>query len=292
MSTSLLERVAKAKAEAEDRLSRGGNNGPRANFWKPKNGPNHLRIMPAWTDSVEEFKNQFWREVAQHWRVSEDQKGPITCPKKTPGMDGDCPICEFVDELKQDKDNAKASQLISDIRAKTTYMYNVVDLQDAVYTAADTAEWTKARPDAECPFEVGSPKVQLYAAPLTLHDSILGIITTSRKDITRLADGRGIVLTKFPNKDPKLTRYQITPDLDAEEFDLGDTTLPQLHQQGQTMDYAEMTKVLKSGVGAAATSRALGSGKKAAALPATTKAAGSKSSGDDLEAELRSQLDK
>ena len=290
MSNDILARVAQAKAAAEERLSRSGGGGPRTMFWKPKNGANNIRVMPAWTDSVEDFKFQFWREIAQHWNVSEEQKAPITCPRKTPGLTGDCPICEFIDTVKNDQD-PKAVQLVRDVRAKVTFLFNIVDMKDPVYTAADVAEWTRDRPDNECPYEVGSPKIQVYAAPLTVYDAILGIINTSRQNITDLNTGRTISIHRFGNKDPRLTRYQVTPHLEAERFDLKGAELPQLHQHGALLDYSDIKKALDSGVGSKATSMVLGSGAKAAAaLPAAT-ARKARSEEADLAADLWSVLD-
>lgn len=253
---SVLDKAQQGKKEAEERLSRGG--GFRAQFWKPKNGKNDIRIMPPWTDpyhedkeldeALQEFEGQFWRQVAQHWNVSEEQRGPILCPKETPGLEGECPICEFVSELKSDKSNVQAQETAKEIRAKTTFIYNIVDMKDPVYTAEDVAEFKKNRPDADCPFEPGDTKVQLYAAPLTVHDAILGMITANQQDVTKLDTGRNIMITRHPHKDPKKTRYEVTPQFNPSEFDLkGD--LPQLHQQGFLMKYDEMLDLLQSGVG-------------------------------------------
>jgi len=289
---SVLDKVMKAKQEAEERLSRGG--GARAQFWKPKNGTNTIRIMPPWTnpthdeslvlsDDLSFYADQFWREVAQHWGLSEDQRGPIVCPDKTPGLSGDCPVCEFVAELRADKSNVQAIELAKDIRAKTAYLYNVVDMKDPVYTAADVAEYTKERPDAECPFKPGDAKVQIYAAPLTVHDAILGMISANKQDVTRLDTGRGVVITRYPNKDPKKTRYSVVPDFDARPFELSGA-LPALHQQGFVMEYDKMMELLQSGVG----------GDHSAALPSdtrvvpdSTEARAPGTSALDLEAQLR-----
>jgi hypothetical protein len=255
--TSVLEKVAQAKAAAEERLSRGG--GPRARFWKPKNGDNTVRIMPSWLnptadsaykapDAVAFYDGQFWRQVAQHWNVSDDQKGPILCPKETPGLGGACPICEFVNELRQDKSDVQAQALVKEIRAKITYLLNVVDMKDALYTVDDVAEHANSRPDDDCPFAPGDTKVQIYAAPLTVYAAILGLITANKRDITLLDTGRDIVITRHPNKNPIKTRYTVVPDFDASSFEiLGQ--LPALHQQGYLMGYDKMLDLLHDGVG-------------------------------------------
>ncbi len=262
--------------------------------------------MPPWTDPLGEgkelsaelqvFEGQYWREVAQHWNISDDQRGPVLCPKKTPGLDGDCPICEFVAELKKDKKNAKAKQLAKDARAKTTFLLNIVDESDPVYTAEDVAEWKKNRPDNDVPFEVGETKIQIYAAPLTVHDTILGIITDTGQDITELEGGQAVIITRFPNKDPKKTRYQVMPSMKPVGFEPSHVeNIPALHQSGFTMTYQEMLDLLQSGVG----------GDFVAALPeGDDDTAGALPSGDDddtsvddvprdaadLEAQMRANL--
>src|SRR5687768_3387414 len=99
-------KLNKQKEELEARMARGGGAGS-IKWWKPVNGVNRIRILPGWTDEGE-YAGQFWREVAQHWGVSEDVKGPILCPRETPGLNGSCPICAFVDELKNEKGDAQA----------------------------------------------------------------------------------------------------------------------------------------------------------------------------------------
>jgi len=295
--TSVIDRARAAKAETEERLSRRGGSG--AQFWKPKNGKNTIRIMPPWTDPLGEgkalsdtlqvFQGQYWREVGQHWNVSPDQRGPILCPKKTPGLDAPCPICEFVSELKKDKTNAKAKQLSDDIRAKTTFLLNIVDMTDAIFTAQDAADWKTNKPGDDVPFEIGDPKIQIYAAPITVHDVILGIITDTGNDVTKLATGQAIVLTKFPNKNPKLTRYQCLPTMKPGAFELQDPeqSLPSLHQTGFTMTYQEMLDLLHGGVGGAHVA-ALPESAPTAAL--TSGVAEEAADAVDLEAQMRAAL--
>lgn len=276
--TSVLEKARQAKAEAEERLSRGG--GPRAQFWKPKNGENRVRIMPPWfnpthdpdyevPESLKFFEGQFWRQVAQHWNVSDDQKGPILCPKETPGLEGDCPICDFVAELRKDKSDVQAQALVKEIRAKTTYLLNVVDMSDASYTADDVAEWKKDRPDNDCPFAPGDTKVQLYAAPLSVYDGILGLITANGVDITLLDSGRNVIITRHPNKNPIKTRYTVVPEFNATPFALKGA-LPALHQQGFLMDYDKMLDLLHEGKGGDFIA-ALPDSRGTSALPKTTE---------------------
>lgn len=246
MSNELEELLAAVNAQkAKIEESRGGS-GPRAKFWKPDAGENVIRVMPKWDESL---KGRFWREVAQHWNVSEDQRGPILCPRDTPDLNGECPICDLVQALKADKSNVEGKKLADDIRAKKTYLLNIVDQKDSVYTAADVAEFKQARPEDDCPFEVGDPKIQVYACPTTVFESILGIMSTSGTNVTDLKAGRDIRIKKTPNKaDRRKTRYEVYPSLDASDTGYGETLeLPNLSQVGFTLDTDGMYKLLSEG---------------------------------------------
>lgn len=243
----LLAAVNAQKAKIED--SRGGS-GPRARFWKPEAGENTIRVMPKW-DS--ELKGRFWREVAQHWNVGEDQKGPILCPRETPDLSGECPICDLVQALRADKSNVEGRKLADDIRAKKTYLLNIVDQKDPVYTAADVAEFKQSRPEDDVPFDVGDPRIQIYACPTTVFEAILGIMSTAGTDITDFQSGRDIRVKKTPNKqDRRKTRYEVYPVLDTRDTGYGETLeLPNLSQVGFTLDTDGMYKLLSEGRAAA-----------------------------------------
>lgn len=287
MSMSIVERARQAKAATEEKLSRGGGGFSRIQFWKPENGSNTVRLMPPYKGAA---AGEFWREVAQHWNVSEDQKGPVLCPKKTPGLDGDCPICNFVQELQADKTDLEARKLAKDLRAKSAYLINLVDNRDPVYTAQDVAEFTTASPDTECPFEVGDVKVKVFAAGIMIFDSILGLISESGKDITDVSDkGRYIIIKKIPNKDRFKTRYEVYADLDMSSFDLGETKLPVLTEVGFLKSYEEMMELLSTGGHSA--KKALPSGdKKALAAPKEEAPPATSGSAEQLAAEMRAAL--
>ena len=126
----ILDIVAQQKQKNDEHLNRSGGRAS-ARFWRPENGDNHIRVMPQWKDDLD---GQFWREVHQHWNVSEDQKGPVLCPKETPDLEGDCPICDLVQALRREaKSNPQAKQLANELRAKKTFFLNVVVDKDPVY---------------------------------------------------------------------------------------------------------------------------------------------------------------
>lgn len=241
------EKLRKAAQELQARMTRGG--GPSMKFWKPADGKNVIRILPPWTEEGP-LAGQFYREVHQHWNVSEEATGPVLCPKKTPAASEDkaCPICDLVDQLKARKNDVDAQELVKNLRAKAAYLMSVIDLSDPTYTAKDVVEWKKERPDSDCPFEVGDPKVQCYAATNTIADAIMNIVIANEMDITDLEAGHNIVLTKIPNKDKLKTRYSVTPDLKKTKAAVpADFELPDLGKIGKVPTHEDMVKLLSSG---------------------------------------------
>jgi hypothetical protein len=288
--TNVLDKVRAAKKKTEERLSRGGGSGG-AKFWRPEAGENKIRIMPAWDEDEKSFfANQFWREVAQHWRVSDDQKGPILCPKVTPGLEGDCPICEFVDELKADKTNVDGQRLAKDLKAKTAYLLSIVVLKDPVYTAQDVAEFKQSNPERDCPYEAGQTKVQIYACPVTVMDDIFGLMGSAGADITALADGRELTIKKIPNKDPMKTRYQVYPAFQASAFDDSNLKLPALDQVGFQMEYDKMLELLQGGKGGEFSGSSLQGSAPVLPISARTSAPVASSDVTDLEEQMRREL--
>lgn len=274
-----MAKLQQQKAKLTQELSRGG--GQSARFWRPTDGDNLIRVMPDWVTEGP-FAGQFWREVAQHWGISEDQKGPIICPLVTPHVEGDCPICKFVDELRADKNDVKAQELAKEVRAKKAFLLNVVDCEDPTYNAKDVAEYKKARPDSDVPFEAGDPKIQVYACPKTIFDQILDAIMDNDQDITSLEAGNDIVIKRTGKG--LTTRYSVSPKMKSTPSDvLGSTELPQLDRVGFLMDFAAMTKLLTDGVGGDFAAL-LPSGETPAAL--TSGEGEASADADDLEAQM------
>lgn len=254
-----IEKLKQAQQELQARMSRGG--GPSMRFWRPKDGENRIRILPAWTDEGD-FQGQFWREVHQHWQLAEGS-GPVLCPKKTPfaSDDKECPICDLVDQLRGMRGDVKAQEIVRNIRAKVAYMMSIVDMSDPEYTAKDVAEWQKERPDSDCPFEVGDPKVQCYAATSSIAEQIFNIVISNEMDITDREAGNDIILTKIGNRDPLKTRYTVTPRMKPSRAPIPpDYKTPDLSKIGVVKPYDEMMKMLAEGPTA----------KYLAALPAST----------------------
>jgi hypothetical protein len=296
-----IEKLKRAQAEVQARMTRGGG-GPSMKYWKPQDGNNRVRILPPWTDSGE-YAGVFWREVWQHWNVSEDS-GPILCPSKTANSeDKECPICDMVDALRGQRSNVEAQELAKDLRAKVAYLMSIVDLSDPVYTAKDLATWKKERPDSEAPFEAGDPKVQVYAATSTIYEQIASIVIANELDITDINEGHNIIITKIGNSDRMKTRYTIQPDLKKTKAPIpANFSMPDLAKIGRFQSFDDMAKTLSEGKAGAfkgASLPANASSHKAAkpakamaaSAPAVDNGWGMSDDGDDLAAEMRRSLE-
>lgn len=274
-----MSKLQKQKEKLTQELTR--SSGQSARFWKPEDGTNVIRVMPAWTDQ-EPYKGQFWREVSQHWNLSADQKGPVICPEP----DVSCPVCKFVAELREDKNDVKAQELAKELRAKKAFFINIVDVNDSVYNVRDVAEYKKSRPDQDVPFEAGDPKIQVYACPKTVFDQILDCIMQNDSDITDLEKGHDLTLGKSGKG--LTTRYTLTPKMKSSASDVSKgQDLPQLDRVGFSMSSEELSKMLAEGAGGDFVA-ALPSGKKAASLPKDTSSKGG--AADDIEAEMSKAL--
>jgi hypothetical protein len=238
------DKLNQQKARLDDKLSKGGG-GTRARFWRPQDGENRIRIMPAWSQEGN-FAGQFWREIGQHWNVSDSQRGPVLCPKNTPHLTGECPICQFYDELKKDKGDVRAQETAKDIRSKTAFLLNIVDISDEEYTAKDVAEFKQARPENDVPFEVGDVKVQVYACPSTVFNQILSTIQVNGTDVTDPTEGHDVIIRKT-GKGLK-TRYETTIVLKSTTAPTVET-LTELNLVGFEMGREDLMDLLVQGVG-------------------------------------------
>lgn len=263
-----LNKLAAARAQLTERMSRGGDRSS-IKWWKPKAGKNTIRICPPWTEEGA-FAGDVWREVAQHWNVSDDVKAPILCPKKTPSIGEDCPICEFVAELKADKSNVEAQALVKDIRAKSAFFFNIIDLEDATYTVADVAEAKQARPDQDVPFAAGDLKVQVYAAGPMVTEEIIGTFVDNKKDLSHLTEGRNFFINKTGSGFK--TRYTVSIDAFTESVLPPEILekLNKLDEIGFKQEYGKLLEILTEGKGGDFMA-ALPSGSSTPALPATSE---------------------
>lgn len=247
-------------AHQASQLRGGSSSRSSAKIFRLKGSSARIRVMPPWT-SEGMFAGQFWRPAAQHWEVKEGQKGPVMCPKNTPGLEGPCPICDLVEELKAKDNDPEALMIASTIRAKQVMVMTVIDRDDPVYTAKDVVEWKQTRPDKEVPFKEGDPKLQVYPAPNTVFDSIISLVRNGG-NIVDLEAGHDLVVAKT-GKTRNYIKYTVTPDLRPTPAGVpDDVKLLDLSQFGYVADEVELRSMLNEGIAAdyAATSKALSSG--------------------------------
>lgn len=297
MATVNIDKIHGAKEANEAKQAQLSGSGSGLKIFKFKGSEAKLRIMPPWVEDdeddpkLEPYKGQFWREVAQHWNINDDQKAPILCPKKTPYIDGDeCPICDFVEELRSKyKNDPAALELAKDVRAKTAYLLTVIDRNDEKYTAKDVATWKKERPDKDVPFEAGDAKLQVYAAPFTVFNFIINIFAQGG-DIVDLDEGRDVFITRT-GKGIK-TKYTVVSGFNNTPAGLEPgQELLDLTSMGYQASVGEMRKLLTDGIGGDyAKSLPSAAADSVASLPDSTDEEEDDADVDDLEAEMRNEL--
>jgi hypothetical protein len=250
--------------------------GPRLPFFKIKASRVTIRVLPHWTTEGV-FANQFWKEAGQHWNVKEDQTGPVLCPKSTEGFPSgeSCPICDFANKLKADRNSISAQALYKEIRAKKTYFLAVIDLNDPVYTAKDKMnEETKA----------GDPKVQIYSCPQGVFNDMISDMTENDIDITSLAEGYDVTIEKKERGGKAdYTEYKVIVKKKSTKAPVPESFVtPSLENIGWKMSTKELMALLAEGKG----------GKAAAQLQASTEKEEETSylSSDEPEGDLESLM--
>lgn len=207
-----LAKVAAHQAAAKAK----GGSFESVTFFRPKEGTSKIRIVPDW-DLSGPYSGLFWREVHQHWNVNPEQRGPVLCNRLTPHMESkDCPVCEFIDKMKNNKSDPEVQALLKDLRAQQAYLIPIVDLSNPTYTQQDLHMFVERAGTIEPPFAVGDTKIQVFSASAKVHADILDLIIQNNMDITDPATGRDIFIKKVPAKGPNdFTRYTVSPGLNA-----------------------------------------------------------------------------
>jgi len=90
-----------------------------ARFWKAKVGKNTIRILPHWTGDEGKV---FYEKCMKHFGVGPDM-ARIRC-RKSQNSKEECPICEFVAQLKSSGDT-----LFKELVAKDRYYLNIIDVE-------------------------------------------------------------------------------------------------------------------------------------------------------------------
>jgi len=243
--------------------------------------------------------------VWQHWNVGAEKSGPVLCPAKTPGSeDTNCPICALVEQLKAQKSNPEAQEMVKEFKAKVAYNLSIIDLKDPIYTSKDLTEWKNTRPDTDAPFEVGDNKIQVYAATSTVYEGLATLVLSNELDITDLEAGHNITISK--SGDGLNTKYTVTPEIKPTKLPLPEGfKIPDLSKVGRSFQSVQdMIKVMSEGKAASYVKGVLPANTpsgNAGAMPTGTGSAGNpgwtlggtdvKDDDDaDLAAEMRAQL--
>lgn len=244
-----ISKVDKSIQEAAAKQASFKGDAPSIKWFKMSGDKAVLRIMPPWTDEGP-FEGQFWRVVHQHWHVTEELKAPILCPKTTPYIGGDCVICDYVAKLRESNDPALL-ELAKDIRDKQAYLFTVVDVLDPEYTVKDVSEFKKKYPDKkETPFSAGDAKLQVYAAPFAVYNSIINLFQTGF-DLVDLTAGHNITITRSAKGGKKMNvTYNVMPNPKATKSNVPeDHPLIDLTKAGIVLTEDKMKELLASGVG-------------------------------------------
>jgi len=257
-------------------------------WFRPQAGETTIRILPGWEeDEGGFFYGQYWREVGQHWNLNPDQKAPVMCPEHTPKLGGSCRVCDIVRKLKENKGSLAAQERYSRVRASTSYLMNIVNLEDPEWTARDVARFKKDNPESEVPFKAGTTKVQVFAAGPSVFNQLLTQMATNHLDISDPVLGKDVVINKTGKglntryavtlliKDSAAPEYEELTDLENVGFVMTDDQLVELLASSDLASLAEDAKVCEHPY--------VEDDQPVAAFGETSDA-------DDLEARLRRQM--
>lgn len=97
-----------------------------ANFWSPKVGSNLIRILPN-KNVATDPDAVFFYKFRVHWHVGPDDVR-LTC-RKTLGENEECPVCDYVEELKasERKEDALTAE---NMKSSPRYAMNIIDVKD------------------------------------------------------------------------------------------------------------------------------------------------------------------
>lgn len=90
-------------------------------FFSPPDGRSVIRILPE----VGEMQF-FYQQVGSHMLPGSENRKQFYCPNFTSEGELDCPICDYVEELKRSGDKASLA-LASALRVKRKFWMNVID---------------------------------------------------------------------------------------------------------------------------------------------------------------------
>jgi hypothetical protein len=115
--TARVDRLAALRDKLAHTDLRSGGGG----FFSPPDGRSVIRILPEVGDMA-----FFYQQVGTHMLPDTENKKQFYCPAFTSEGELDCPICDYVEQLK--KEGSKASLALADaLRVKKKFWMNVID---------------------------------------------------------------------------------------------------------------------------------------------------------------------
>lgn len=159
-------------------------------FMKLDPGEYVVRLLPS-AATEEPFAGMPYMRLWQHWNVGPNNDR-VLCPEKMAEDRHErdhCYICEQVSALYAT--GAKPDEkLANQIRAKQSFIYQVIDRDDPVWTAAD--EGVDERPEL-----IGTPKIKLMRLPWSAHSQILDYYTDAEYgDLSHPLTGLDVIVKR------------------------------------------------------------------------------------------------
>lgn len=219
-----IDKAKKKSDEEKVKQAQYAQFGRRAPIWKPKQGTNEIRLLPAWTDKGPNA-HQFWRELYIHWGVGSladpdpDNTFSVPCSEKTENAwyflglpEGEklkCRVCAYIEKLRSSKDPVNI-ELAKNLRAKQRLVSNVIDLTDPVWTKDDVKALKEAGMKDDFLPTLGSAKVQIFSYGPTIFNQILDYFQDNI-DLTDLISGRDLKIERVGKPGDINTDYRVRP---------------------------------------------------------------------------------
>ena len=124
----LMERYKKDRESAKAKSGGGGS----AEWISLKDGLNMVRLLPPLTKG-----DPFYIYIGQHFSLGESKKGNVYCPRLCISMDGrtrmsdeDCPVCEYVAEVKKLSKKSSEVAAADEIRVSGRWLCQALDVDE------------------------------------------------------------------------------------------------------------------------------------------------------------------
>lgn len=218
VSEDMMAFYNKEREAAKARSKRG-----KGELWEgPGQGDNLIRILPALAPN-----KPFFKYLGQHWGNFGEKNLPVYCPKLTIAKDMECPMCDFVEEVKAKSNSKKELEYANKIAVRPSWLIQLLDRDE----------------------DDDKPKLYFFGAT-SIYLGIMDLITGRYPDLMSLRDGYDIVLNRV-GKTMTDTRYTIAADRDPSEVD--EAVLDQMidlesYVLDRVFDPKDISRVLDDGV--------------------------------------------